>query len=326
MITCYHKTAGGGIAASMIGPQDAVPPDTLWIDIFTPSLDEERSIEGQLGIQLPSREEVWRNQVLNRLYKENGVYYMPLAMITKVNSPYPETSSVTFIKSRDCLVTMRYISPTSFMNFAQRLLQSPAKFPNSGEVLEALLEEIIMRIAHNLEIVVSELDALSHIVFDPKAQQGERRNTSQAMKEVLTRLGTSADLNSKINESLQSLNRMLAFAIEMPSNTEDVKAGIRVLMTDAMALTKQTNFYADKLTFQLDATLGMINVEQNLIMKVFSVFTIFFLPATLISGIYGMNFEHMPGLHWPWGYPATVAFMVLCMITPYFYFRRKGWL
>lgn len=323
MITCYFRTPDG-IGTSLVEVGGAIPPGALWIDIFSPTLEEERLVESQMGVELPSREEIWRNQVLNRFYREKGVYYMTLAMITKINSPYPETSSVTFVKTKACLITMRYIAPTSFMNFAHRLLHAPHKFPDSCEVLEGLLEEIIMRVAHNLEIVVRELDAMSHVIFEQKTQKGA--NASLMMKEMLARLGTCADLNSKINESLQSINRLLSFSLENPDNNDEVRAGLKVLVTDALALIKQTNFFSDKLTFLLDASLGMINVEQNMIMKVFSVFTVFFLPPTLIASVYGMNFEHMPGLHSPWGYPAALAFMVLCISAPYALFKRKGWL
>lgn len=325
MITCYYKQPNG-IAATYINVGDKIPDGTLWLDIFTPSLEEERSLETQLKIALPSREEVWKNQVLNRFYKENGVYYMPAAIITKVNSPYPETSAVTFIVCKNYLITMRYIAPTSFKHFAQRFMSAPQNFSSGCEVLEGLLEEIIMRVAHNSELVVGELDALSHVIFDLNALEHSRKNPSQMMKEVLTRLGTSADLNSKINESLHSINRLLNFFLEVPDNNEDVKNGIKTLITDAVALTKQTAFLSDKLTFQLDATLGMINVEQNMIVKIFSVVAVFFLPPTLVSSIYGMNFEHMPELKWIMGYPMAIAFMVLCAAIPYLYFRKKGWL
>lgn len=324
MITVFHKRKGSMIP-SVVAAQETLPKDALWIDILSPTLEEEKSVEAQLSIEIPTREEVWKNQVLNRLYQEGGVSYMTAAVITKVESPWPQTSSITFILAKECLVTIRYISPTSFSNFSNRLMRNPQKFTTGAHVLEGLLEEIITRVAYNSEIVVDELDKLSHDIFG-MGTESHRKNPSQMMQEMLKRLSTCADLNSKINESLHSISRTLNFFKQISGADKEMETAIMTLTTDSQALTKQTAFLSDKLTFQLDALLGMINVEQNLIIKIFSVVAVFFLPPTLVSSIYGMNFHGMPELNWPYGYPMAIAIMVTCALVPFLYFRRKGWL
>jgi magnesium transporter len=309
----------------VIAAADPVPDGALWIDICNPSLDEEKSIEAQLGIEIPTREETWKNRVLNRLYQENGIAYMTAAIITKVDSPYPQTSSVTFVLGPHYLLTIRYISPTSFQNFAQRLMRYPQKFLTGSYVLEGLLEEIITRVAYNSEIVVAELDTLSHEIFGSESL-GANKQPALIMKGILRRLSTCADLNSKINESLHSTGRILSFFRQVHGHSKEVDDGIRTLMTDVQALSQQTAFLADKVTFQLDATLGMINVEQNMIIKIFSVVAVFFLPPTLLSSIYGMNFSAMPELSWDYGYPMAIFLMMMCAVVPFVYFRRRGWL
>ncbi|MDX1975917.1 MAG: magnesium transporter CorA family protein [Rickettsiales bacterium] len=325
MITIYHKLAGA-MHMTVIGIGDTVPAGVAWIDLYNPTADEEHLIESQLNIEILTREEIWKNQVLNRFYQEDGAAYMTAAIINKVDSPYPQTSAITFIMTKDCLVTLRYITPTSFSNFAQRMIRSPQKFGDGADILEGLLEEIITRVAYNSEIVVNQLDKLSHDIFNLEAFEASRKNPSQMMKEVLQKLGNCADLNSKINESLHSLNRLLTFFRQLPENSNHVNNGLNTLVTDIKALSLQTAFLSDKVTFQLDATLGMINVEQNMIVKLFSMVTVFLMPATLISSIYGMNFEYMPELKWIYGYPYALTMIVLCALVPYFYFRRKGWL
>ena len=325
MITLYFRDQQS-IRAVEIGAQDTLPPGVLWIDIFNPTLEEERSIETQLNIQIPTKEEVWKNEVLNRLYNDDGVSYMTAAIINKVDSPHPQTSAITFIMAEKWLVTMRYISPTSFQNYAQRIVRHPQKFTNGAEVLDGLLEEVITRVAHNSEIVVQELDSLSHEIFGKQRLDSRAENPSQTMKTVLRRLGMCADLNSKINESLHSLHRLVNFFRESLPNDKRIKQYARTLNTDIAALSKQTDFLADKITFQLDATLGMINVEQNQIMKIFSVVSVFLLPPTLIGTFYGMNFEFIPGLHSAHGYLYAVIAMLWCSALPYIYFRRRGWL
>jgi len=325
VINLFHKSTSG-IAPLHIVAGETVPEGTLWIDIMNPTLEEERSIENQLKIAIPSKEEVWKNEVLNRFYNENGVSYMTAALITKADSPYPQTSAVTFILTQKCLVTIRYINPTSFHNFSERMMRRPHQFSNGAEVMEGLLEEIITRVAHNSEVIVQELDSLSHNIFGFNSAGSPRANPSQMMQDVLRRLGTSNDLNSKINESLHSLQRLLSYFREVQSSGKELGHAIRTLYTDVQALTKQTDFLADKIIFQMDATLGMINVEQNMIIKIFSVVAVFFLPPTLVSSIYGMNFRDMPELTWQFGYPIAVGFMVMCAVVPFLYFRKKGWL
>lgn len=310
----------------VIHATEAIPAGVLWVDIVNPTNEEELSVERQLGIQIPTREEIWKNQALNRFYQENNVSYMTAALITKVDSPYPQTSSVTFILASTFLVTIRYIAPTSFNIFTHRITKNPQKFSTGSDVLEGLLEEIITRVAYNSEIVVGELDKLSHDIFDLNAMENCRKNPSQMMKEILARLGKCADLNSKISDSLHSLSRLLNFFNQLQGNSKEVSKGIRMLVSDTAALAHQTDFLSDKVNFQLDATLGMINVEQNMIVKIFSIVTVFFLPPTLISSLYGMNFRHMPELEWIYGYPMAVGMMVMCAVIPYLYFRRKGWL
>ncbi|MDX2074651.1 MAG: magnesium transporter CorA family protein [Alphaproteobacteria bacterium] len=325
VITVYFKE-NEVVSERVLGVDDPIPENVLWVDLENPSHAEEESLKKNLGVTVPTSEEIWKNHVLNRMYTENGFSYMTAAVINKVNTPYPETRAVTFILSRRYLVTIRQVSPTSFKNFAQRIKNAPKQFASGADVLEGLLEEIITRVAHNSELVVDQLDALSHHIFDVQTEENNRKNPSAMMKEVLRKLGACADLNSKINESLHSLSRMLSFFRESQKENPQIESCIDILIKDAKSLSQQTAFLSDKVTFQLDATLGMINVEQNLIMKIFSVVTTFFLPPTLIAGVYGMNFEHMPELRWTEGYPIALGLMILVALAPYAYFRRKGWL
>jgi magnesium transporter len=252
---------------------------------------------------------------------------MTAAIITKADSPYPQTSSITFILHSSYLVTIRYISPTSFINFSSRLIRNPKKFTTSNLLLEGLLEDIITRVAHNSEVVAEELDKLSHDIFGVDAfdTTGGKKSTSLVMKQVLRQLGTCADLNSKISESLHSLSRLVCYFRQVHNSDKDLDDDIAILSTDVSALLQQTGFLGDKITFQLEATLGMINVEQNLIIKIFSVVAVFFMPPTLISSLYGMNFN-IPELHWEYGYAYALTMMIIVAVIPYIYFRRKGWM
>ncbi len=337
MITVYFKDyssktngalqpAQAVINMRVLSESDVIPAGVLWVDLENPTAEEELRLKLQLGVTIPTSEEIWKNHVLNRMYTEGGISYMSAAVISKVNTPYPETRAVTFIMSSNYLVTLRHVSPTSFKNFSQRIQSHPQYFSSGAAVLEGLLEEIITRVAHNSELVVDQLDNLSHRIFDTQVAEDSSKNPSLVMKDVLRRLGGCADLNSKINESLHSISRLLSYFKGMQKDNKHLEEEIDILIKDVASLTKQTAFLADKITFQMDATLGMINVQQNMIIKIFSVVTVFFLPPTLVSSIYGMNFEHMPELAWPQGYPMALLLMLLFALTPFWYFRRKKWL
>jgi len=300
---------------------------SVWIDLQNPVPEEERYLHEHLAIAIPSRAEIWRNQALNRLYSEGGTTFMTAAILHKINSAHPKTSAVTFILTDRCLVTIRQITPTSFSHFQQRLLNHPESFRTGPEILEGLMQEMFMRVAWHMEMLVEGLDDLSRRIFDDHAFENKQGNPSIVMRRVLQKLGGLNDLNSKIHESLQSLERMLIFfrKVARPDQAE-LKEDLDLLILDADALLNQTNFLSDKVSFQLDAALGMINVEQNLISKIFSIVAVFFLPPTLISSIYGMNFAHMPELHWQIGYPVALGLMVAVSSLTYIHFKRQGWL
>jgi magnesium transporter len=327
MLTVYARK-GQSLEIVPLTPDAPFPSDPIWIDALSPTPEEEDLLRRSLNIDIPTHEEIWKNDALGRLHSEEGVSYLYTSVITKTDVPYPQTKPITFILSPQHLITIRTISPTSFKNFAARLQRFPHSFSNGPETLAGLMEDIITRVAYNSEMVVEELDSLSHRIFEldtPKPRK-RQQNPSLHMKDTLRALGASADLNSQINESLHSIGRLLVFLQGLPGIGPDLKDRIAILMTDTKSLIEQSTFLADKVTFQLDATLGMINVEQNMIIKIFSVVAVFFLPPTLVSSIYGMNFQHMPELEWYIGYPFALALMALCAIVPHIYFRKRGWL
>ncbi len=305
---------------------DAIPDGLFWIDMISPTHEEHLAIEKLLSIEIPSKTEVWKNNVLNRLYTEDGAVYMTAALISKSESPYPRTSAVTFILGDSFLLTVHDIAPTSFKNFLLRLQRPHENFATPAHLFTGLLEEIINRVAFNSELVVSALDEVSHDVFGVNVLDKRVKKSSQFLKSAIKKLGASADLNSQISESLHSINRLLVFLKQLVSYETQTVATLDLLIADTVALNSQCAFLSDKITFLLDATLGLINVEQNVIIKIFSVVAVFFLPPTMVSSIYGMNFQHMPELNWVMGYPMALGIMALCAIIPYIYFRKKGWL
>ncbi len=325
MITIYARDEGK-LKVQMWMPGKPFPTGAIWVDAERPSLEEIALLQQGLGFELPSKEERERNFTLSRMFKSDGVTYMVATIITKTLGPYPEIRPIKFILTEDTLLTVRDIQPTSFENFAVRLAGSTKNFESGPEALHGLLEEIVLRVSFNADKVVDDLDKLSHRIFDPYELGEENEYSEMSMKSVLRKLGTVADLNSQIHESLHSISRMIAFFKEQQTDNQYLARKLDVLAGDVKELSKQTGFQSDKITFQLDAALGMINVEQNLNMKILSTFTVFLMPPTLIGSIYGMNFHFMPELSQPWGYPLALGLMITSAAAPYLYFRKRRWL
>ena len=310
-------------------PSGSLPPDALWLDLIEPTQEQEQLVESTYSIDVPTREEMKEIEASNRLYEEEGVLYMTITIVTRLDSDLPESSQITFILAKDRLVTNRYSDPLPFQRFIAYAEKHPAVCSSAAALLAGLIESIVNRMADVLERVGADLDSLSSEVFSPpKKRRRSAKSQARDSRTILSRVGQNGDLTSKARESLVSLNRLLTFVQQSAAVTlaNDVRARFRTLGRDVLALSDHASFLGVKANFLLEATLGMLNIEQNNIIKIFSVAAVVFLPPTLIASIYGMNFHVMPELDWLFGYPFALCLMVVSAILPYLYFKRRGWL
>jgi magnesium transporter len=298
----------------------------VWIDLFNPTPEETRAVESALSLQLPTRREAQEIEVSSRLYVEDRTVFMTATVIVGADTPRPETTPVTFVFQPKKLVTLRFAQPTPFTTFATKFPRTPAAFPTAQRVLVGIVDEIVDRIADILEAIGIDLNAISGVVFTQ--QPAVVRKPAVDYTAVLTRIGHNGELAANARESLVSLGRVAAYFGEaLPSlGEEPLDEHWRTAGKDVTALTDHATFLSNKVNFFLDATLGLVNIEQNTIIKMFSVLAVIFLPPTLIASIYGMNFEHLPELHWRLGYAFSLALMLLSAVLPYAFFKRKGWL
>jgi magnesium transporter len=304
---------------------EPIPEEALWLDLLEPSIDEERLVEARLGVDVPTREEMREIESSNRLYEEGGALYLTATIVTKLDSDLPENAQVTFILQGSRIVTNRYTDPLPFRRFIAYAEHHPASCTSASSILAGLIESIVNRIADVIERVGSDMDISSAEVFG--TQRRRTRSHPRDFRKVLERIGQSGELIAKARESLVSLSRLLAF-VQQSNNPlpQDVRTRLRTLSKDVVAMSDHASFLGTNLNFLLDATLGMINIDQNNILKIFSVVTVFLLPPSVIAGVYGMNFEKIPGLHETWGFAAAITAMVLSAVIPYLVFKRRGWL
>ncbi|MGD9536520.1 MAG: magnesium transporter CorA family protein [Alphaproteobacteria bacterium] len=324
-----YRVQEGRLIVDELGPGDALPPDVVWLDLMQPSPEERASVENGLGIALPTREEMQEIEVSARLYQEENALFMTALAPLRADTPEPDTTPITFILTPTCLITLRHAEPASVRTFISRIQRRPLACTTPERALCGLLEAITERIADVLEYAAAELDAVSREVFAAQGTPpGARRKKARDLNEVLRRIGRAGDLISKVRESLVSLARLVTFltAALKTSPRKGLRLRLKTLARDTASLSDQATFESGNVIFLLEATLGMINIEQNAIIKTFSVAAVAFLPPTLIASIYGMNFKFMPELDWPLGYAFALGVMLLSAVLPLLYFKRKGWL
>lgn len=323
MFSIYVARDGGLMKLDFSGE---IPADAVWIDMLHPTDEEEDLVERALAIDVPTHEEMQEIEISSRLYRQDGTLFMTATLLANADSDKPESGPVTFVLTADRLVTIRYLEPRPFQVFAQRVLRRGSGFDSAVTTLVGLLDAIVDRTADILEHVAADVDAISREIFE---HSSARPTKTRDFQDVLRRIGRKGDLNSTARESLVSIGRLstfLAQGLDGAKVSRDTKTRVETLGRDVHSLTDHASFLSNKVTFLLDATLGMINIEQNAIIKIFSVAAVVFLPPTLIASIYGMNFEAMPELEWLLGYPFALALMVASAILPYWYFKRRGWL
>jgi magnesium transporter len=303
-----------------------VTATTLWIDLLNPTPEEDKYVEEALGISVPTRAEMREIEASNRLYVENGAYFMTAFVIYAIDRAVPLSSSITFILAGDRLVTVRYAEPKAFPMFLARAEKGDASCGSALDIMLGLIESLIHREADLIERIQDDVDRLAPVIFEIKGGQQTR---SKRLDVILRTIGKEGDITARVQESSFSLSRLLAFLSgALREKTSDNRASKRIksMQRDVDSLIENMRFLSARLEFLLDATLGMISIEQNQIIKLFSVAAVVFLPPTLIASIYGMNFKNIPELDWLLGYPMALVMMVLAAILPYLYFRRKGWL
>jgi magnesium transporter len=323
MLTIYESRAG---TLTRQKGKPRIGEEAVWIDLLNPTEDEEKKVERALKFDVPTREEQLEIEASSRLYQENGAYFMTATLLYTSEQGDPRTTPATFILAGQRLVTVRYAEPRAFSIYIARCNRTETDLKNGPAVLIGLLETIIDRLADFIERLQAEVEGLSHSIFDIKGGAASRQRRFDV---ILRAIGREGEITSKARESAHSLGRLLTFFIHAANERKEVKplqARIRTAARDVTSLTDYATFLSGKIIFLLDATLGGIQIQQNDIIKIFSVAAVVFLPPTLIASIYGMNFRFMPELSWWFGYPLAIVLMILAAVLPYLYFKRRGWL
>jgi magnesium transporter len=323
MLKAYQQQ-NGGLKGVNVGDGESIPASAVWLDLLNPTLEERRKVDQLLGLELPTRADMEEIEISSRLYQEDQNQFMTAMVLAQTDSDLPTADAVTFVLTPERLVTIRYIDPQPFRTYALRCERSVISASRPDIVLMQLIDAIVDRMADVLEKTGGDVEVISAEIFTP----GNLRMGTRDFQGILRRLGQKHGLTSKMRESLLTIGRMTTFLSQAMDNKQhkDVRPHLKTLGRDVQSLQDHSTFVATKLSYLQDATLGLINNEQNNIIKIMSVAAIVFLPPTLFASIWGMNFRNMPDLQQPWGYPLALGIIIVSGILPYLYFKRRGWL
>ncbi|MGR3493814.1 magnesium transporter CorA family protein [Citreimonas sp.] len=315
---CSYRPRGEALTC-----QDTLESDAPWIDLVQPDAEERATVSKLVGFDLPSLADQEEIEHSSRLYLERGIPVMTALLTVRTDTGTVETAPVTFIPTPDRLVTIRHQPHGAFRAFHDHPDRSSLGVDSATRILVGLIDAVVDRLADFTEQVGREIDLMTRAAF----QIGEGRTDDH--EAALRDIGRQDTVVMQIRESLTSLDRLLGFlqpTLGKSGDGDEARRAIKSAQRDVRTISEQANFLTSKTALLLDATLGMISIEQNDIGKTFSIVATVFLPPTLIASIFGMNFTVMPILEWRWGYYACLALMVATAVAPLLWFKRKGWL
>ncbi len=291
--------------------------EVAWIDLQEPNDEERWLVESLYPESLPDAHEVEEIESSARYFIEGSDIHVHSLFLYQSEGRH-QTCTVAFTLKKDRLLSIRDTELADFRLMRLRARRGWIETHSPLQVLTSLLDQKVDNLADQLEDLHRNLEAVSTLVL-------EKRDSAE-MEGSLDKLSRLEDSNGKMRLVLMDTQRSISFLLRHIREFPQEQESCRELLRDLDTLMSHANFMFEKINFLMDAALGFINIQQNQIIKTFSIAAVVFLPPTLVASIYGMNFDHMPELEWLLGYPWALGLMVLSGIAPYWYFKRKGWL
>jgi magnesium transporter len=289
----------------------------LWIDAIDPSDEERNRIEQLLNAELPDSDDVEEIEASARFFEDaHGLHIYSLFLSQEEGRHI--TTTVAFILQPQRLITFREEEIADFRLLRMRARHGRILATNPKELLVTIFEQKVENLADTLEDLHRRLEDVSSLVL-------EEENSD--LEEAIDLLAKIENSNGRIRLCLMDTQRALSYLLRPQRQIDpELHETCREMLRDIETLMTHTSFVFEKVNFLMDSAQGFINIQQNQIIKIFSIAAVVFLPPTLVASIYGMNFEHMPELQWELGYLFALLMMIVSGVAPYIYFKRKGWL
>ena len=299
----------------------------IWVDLESPTPEERRWVKQHFGLSIP--EDAMDDDIEEsaRFFEEdNGELHIRSDFLID-DDENPRTVRVAFIlnemndelRSRGVLFSIHDEDVPVFRLLRMRARRMPGLIDDAKDVLLKLFDADAEYSADTLEDIYDDLEVVSGKVL--------KGDVDDALAgEVLASIAKHEDMSSRIRRNVMDTRRAVSFMMRTRMLGTEQFEDARQILRDLDSLDGHTAFLFDKINFLMDATVGFININQNKIIKIFSVASVSLLPPTLVASSYGMNFQFMPELQWAWGYPLALGLMVVSAVVPMVYFRRRGWL
>jgi len=291
---------------------------SLWVDLIEPDVDEREKVQTELGQSLATRPELDDIEASARFFEDEDGLHIHSFFYFEDAEDHGGNSTVAFTIRDGRLYTLRERELPAFRLYRMRARNQMLIDGNAYELLLDLFETKIEQLADEIENIYSDLEKLSRVIME--GQQGDEYDAA------LSTLAELEDVGWKVRLCLMDTQRALNFLVRKARLPNGQLEQAREVLRDIESLLPHNESLFQKVNFLMQAAMGFINIEQNRIIKIFSVVAVVFLPPTLVASSYGMNFEFMPELKWSFGYPAAIGLMILAGLAPYLYFKRKNWL
>lgn len=296
--------------------QDLRLTEAVWVDLVDPTDEERERVAVLYRTELPETDEVDEIEASARFYLDEDGLHIHSLFLHEVEG-HPHNTSVAFTISSQRLFSLREREIPVFRLLRMRARHIRDVVADPTSIYMALQEIKVEALADTLEYVHKGLENVSHMVLEPK---------DRCLEKAIDELTRHEDANGKARLCLMDTQRDLTLISRYGGLSPEHRDQVRDLLRDISSLLPHNDFLFEKVTFLMSAAQGFISMEQNQIIKIFSIASVVFLPPTLIASIYGMNFSFMPELNWTFGYPLALALMVMAGLAPYWYFKRQGWL
>ena len=330
MIITYSIISKSEVKREKLKAGSSIPSSAVWIDVMNPTEEEKKLLHRTFEVDIQSRNALDKTEVSHPFYNENGACYMTVTTLYHNNDGYLDGTPLTCILKDNIVITLRYTQPLFFNNCEASLIRKPELCERPESILGEIINSSVNTIADLLETTGNNLDNLLNSVFENpyKYKSKNKRNSADYYEKTIQTIGREGNVISKNRESLLSISRLLIFYNQTDVSDNITKREHRKqfhhLASEVHSLGGYATFISQRHMFLLDATLGLLGVEQNKIIKVFTVAAAVFMPPTMIASIYGMNFDNMPELHFSYSYPIALGFILLSAILPYIYFKIKN--
>ena len=289
---------------------------SVWIDLQEPTDLERRALDALYPASLPDADEVEEIEASARYFVDNQGVHVHSSFLYQSEGRH-RTATVAFTLHQGQLLTFRDVDLADFRLFRMRARRGYVEAPSAAGIMTSIFDLKVENLADALEDLHGGLQEVSYLVLE---------DVSANMEEAIDELARLEDSNGKIRLCLMDTQRSLLFLMRHIREYPEQVELCRDLLRDLDTLLAHTAFLFDKVNFLMDAAQGFISIEQNRVIKIFSIAAVVFLPPTLVASIYGMNFDVMPELRWLFGYPLALGLIVLAALAPYWYFKRKNWL